>query len=82
MHSPATRIRSSRPARERRAHAPARRAHSPVIAEHPALPAVARARRAGGPEDRALYRCHCGAAFQAEVTASVGCPHCGEHQAW
>jgi hypothetical protein len=49
---------------------------------HPALPAVARARRSGGPEDRALYRCHCGAAFQADVSASVDCPHCGDHQAW
>lgn len=41
-----------------------------------------RARRSGGPQDRALYVCRCGSAFQAPVTASVRCPHCGEPQAW
>ena len=40
------------------------------------------ARRAGGPEDRALYSCMCGFAFKADVTTSVGCPHCGTEQAW
>ena len=43
---------------------------------------VARHRRAGGPEDIALYTCACGYAFEATVTASVGCPHCGADQAW
>ena len=53
----------------------------------PALPRTApstrrsRAKRSGGPEDRALYSCHCGYAFKAEVSTSVGCPHCGS-QAW
>jgi len=40
------------------------------------------ARRGGGPEDSALYSCACGFAFKAAVTTSVGCPHCGAHQAW
>lgn len=40
------------------------------------------ARRAGGPEDRALYLCDCGAAFTAPVSTSVGCPSCGGDQAW
>ena len=40
------------------------------------------ARRAGGPQDRALYECGCGAAFTAAVSTSVGCPHCGCDQAW
>ncbi len=44
--------------------------------------AQARARRSGGPQDRALYRCGCGYAFKAEVSTSVGCPHCGTAQAW
>lgn len=44
--------------------------------------AQARARRSGGPQDQALYRCECGYAFKAEVTTSVGCPHCGSAQAW
>lgn len=40
-------------------------------------------RRHGGPsEDRALYTCECGYAFQALVTTSVGCPHCARTQAW
>ena len=40
------------------------------------------ARRAGGPEDRALYLCACGTAFTAPVSTSVDCPHCGGDQAW
>jgi rubrerythrin len=41
-----------------------------------------RAQRTPAPEDRALYRCECGYSFQAEVSTSVGCPHCGTEQAW
>jgi hypothetical protein len=41
-----------------------------------------RERGTGGPQDSALYACRCGASFQARVTASVRCPHCGEPQAW
>lgn len=41
-----------------------------------------RGRLAGGPQDRALYVCRCGSAFQADVSASVTCPHCGDPQAW
>ncbi len=41
-----------------------------------------RARRAGGPQDRAVYACGCGHLFQATVTASTPCPRCGENQAW
>jgi len=41
-----------------------------------------RAQRTPPPEDHALYRCGCGYAFKAEVTTSVGCPHCGADQAW
>jgi len=43
---------------------------------------TARAREAGGPQDRALYTCHCGHLFQAQVTASTPCPRCGADQAW
>ena len=46
------------------------------------LQTLARAKRSGGPEDRALYSCGCGYAFKAEVSTSVGCPHCGTKQAW
>ncbi len=42
----------------------------------------ARVREAGGPEDRASYRCSCGFVFCAAVSTSVACPHCGSPQAW
>jgi hypothetical protein len=42
-----------------------------------------RSRRHGGAsQDRALYTCHCGYVFDALVSTSVGCPHCGRTQAW
>jgi hypothetical protein len=40
-------------------------------------------RRHGGPtQDTALYKCQCGFVFEAAVSTSVGCPHCGGTQAW
>jgi hypothetical protein len=33
-------------------------------------------------EDIALYSCSCGFQFQAPVSTSVACPHCGTGQAW
>ena len=44
--------------------------------------ALARARAAGGPIDRACYGCQCGYQFSAAVSTSVVCPHCGSTQAW
>ena len=45
--------------------------------------AAARSRGQGGQsQDRALYTCSCGFAFDALVSTSVGCPHCGSTQAW
>ena len=42
-----------------------------------------RGHRLGGPtQDRALYSCSCGYAFDALVSTSVDCPHCGDRQAW
>lgn len=32
--------------------------------------------------DRAVYKCLCGYVFEAPVSTSVGCPHCGGTQAW
>lgn len=34
------------------------------------------------PQDQALYTCQCGLTFEAPVSTSVGCPHCGSTQAW
>jgi hypothetical protein len=59
----------------------ARRAPVPPPAE-PSVVADARERDSGGPEDRALYRCQCGFVFEASVSTDVGCPHCGDAQAW
>ena len=41
-----------------------------------------RMRESGGPDDRAVYTCSCGYVFEADVTTSVTCPHCGSGQAW
>jgi rubrerythrin len=41
-----------------------------------------RLRASGGPDDRAQYTCGCGYVWQADVSASVTCPHCGASQAW
>lgn len=75
-----------KPATDRRRPAPGRRgAHA---ATRSASPAAAqrgpedRVREAGGPRDVALYGCSCGFQFEASVSASVSCPHCGTGQAW
>jgi hypothetical protein len=46
------------------------------------LSAERRLRASGGPEDRANYTCGCGYVFEARVSTSVRCPHCGSGQAW
>lgn len=61
-----------------------RRAADPTPAQvaHDRAPRE-RNRRLGGPsQDRALYSCDCGYAFDAPVSTSVDCPHCGDRQAW
>jgi hypothetical protein len=71
--------------RRSRRRAPAQRrgtVRKATAAAAPALKALARARRSGGPVDRALYTCGCGNAFTASVSTTVGCPSCGETQAW
>lgn len=44
--------------------------------------AARRVRAAGGPKDYACYSCSCGFIFDADVSTSVACPHCGNTQAW
>jgi predicted Zn-ribbon and HTH transcriptional regulator len=46
------------------------------------LSAERRHRASVAPEDTAHYGCSCGFQFQASVTTSVTCPHCGSAQAW
>ncbi len=44
--------------------------------------AARRRREAGAPQDQAVYSCGCGFVFEAQVSTSVDCPHCGGQQAW
>jgi hypothetical protein len=81
------------PLAERR---PARRHRQPRVvvesqAARPGQPRVSapsidsaeqRVRDAGGPVDQAFYSCACGLLFQAKVSTTVSCPHCGAGQAW
>ena len=48
----------------------------------PLQPPQVRERDSGGPQDRAAYACACGYVFEAPVSTTVGCPHCGGTQAW
>jgi hypothetical protein len=69
--------------RERTRKAPTARRAATEPRPRPALSvSQVRARRGGGPEDRALYSCDCGFAWTGEVSASPSCPHCGTPQAW
>jgi hypothetical protein len=57
----------------------------PAVAEPPAPDGLAderRLRQSGGPHDHATYACTCGYVFDAAVSTSVACPHCGTGQAW
>jgi hypothetical protein len=78
------RARLPHPIAERR-HARRHRARATVAISAPAPrwgADIERARQAGGPVDRASYVCQCGYLFQAAVSTSVTCPHCGSAQAW
>ena len=85
---------SRRSSRRRAARVPAARSdgaaiqaaseamQAPPVADGEVDPAVQRVREAGGPVDRACYSCHCGFVFEAKVSTTVRCPHCGAGQAW
>ena len=89
------RVRSNRQSEKRHRGGPTRRS-SLVRREPPAPPAEPepgnqdeddlfderRLRASGGPNDRAHYACACGFVWEADVSASVACPHCGADQAW
>jgi hypothetical protein len=76
------RVRPLRQAIRRDIPAPRSRSHLMPVPAPPELKAEKRARESGGPEDRAFYTCSCGYAFDADVSTSVTCPHCGTAQAW
>jgi hypothetical protein len=59
------------------------RRRRPVRSHRAARPPVEPRRYESSPsQDSALYNCRCGFVFEAAVTTSVDCPHCGGHQAW
>ena len=89
------RVRSKRHTSSRRRSGTIRRqspfrsepAATPVAEPEPApaeddLADERRLRASGGPHDRAQYTCGCGYVWEADVSASVACPHCGASQAW
>jgi hypothetical protein len=82
------RVRSNREKSEPRSRpgGALRRPHVPPAPAQPApetdLTDERRLRESGGPDDRAVYTCSCGYVFEADVTTSVTCPHCGSGQAW
>ena len=82
--STAMRARIPSPTHRRRASSTRRGHRAPHTV--PAAPEdrspEARSREAGGPIDHAHYSCVCGYAFEAAVSTSVSCPHCGAGQAW
>jgi hypothetical protein len=75
--NPISRLRTTAP---RRGYRQTERTDVPVAES--STPVETRVREAGGPEDSAHYTCSCGMVFQASVSASVACPHCGLHQDW
>jgi hypothetical protein len=90
------RVRSNRQSETRHRGGPTRRRS--LLRREPAAPQVEepepaaeqeddltderRLRSSGGPNDRAQYTCGCGFVWEADVSASVACPHCGTSQAW
>jgi hypothetical protein len=79
------RVRSNRNQSEARPRAGLlRRPHgsAPPPAPSDDLADERRMRESGGPDDRAVYTCSCGYVFEADVSTSVTCPHCGTGQAW
>jgi hypothetical protein len=83
------RARSERPSDDRR---PAESPEAASVAVRPPLRRrvdqtrkdvdAQRVRESGGPLDQAQYTCACGYVFDAAVSTTVACPHCGDGQAW
>jgi hypothetical protein len=69
--------------RRRRQSAPDAHVLARLGGDQPDAKRYVRSVRQGGPcQDHALYRCQCGCVFEAPVSTSVECPHCGDAQAW
>ncbi len=55
-----------------------RRKATTIAVDEPAR----RVENAGQSLDLACYSCECGYVFEAQVSTTVDCPHCGAGQAW
>jgi hypothetical protein len=66
----------------RRRERPVEPVARPARAHPPAEPTPTERRDVDPTEDTAVYNCGCGMVFEAPVSTSVGCPHCGASQAW
>ncbi|TMK23982.1 MAG: hypothetical protein E6G62_09595 [Actinobacteria bacterium] len=82
LHPLADRRHARRHGRARRAQGQVARSAQETAAARQGDTATQRVRDAGGPIDRASYTCECGLLFQARVSTTVMCPHCGAGQAW
>jgi hypothetical protein len=82
VSGPQTRKRTDAPAATRHATAPDHAGGAGHAPGREPDPAVQRVREAGGPVDQARYTCFCGYVFEAQVSTTVACPHCGNEQAW
>ncbi len=65
-----------------RSEAATRRYEAPAASRPDPAPPRGRRRELGPLQDQALYACACGYVFEATVSTSVDCPHCGDTQAW
>ncbi len=72
----------TRPRRGRRAAQRAASVEVEPASQAQQVAPQARELAAGGPQDLAAYCCACGYVFEAAVSTTVGCPHCGDTQAW
>jgi hypothetical protein len=61
---------------------PPRRRHAEPAPAAAAVEPEALVREAGGPDDTETHSCECGYVFEAAVSTTVACPHCGASQAW
>jgi hypothetical protein len=66
----------------RRRHGATAHSSGPAATSLPITRAASPRRHSGPSQDQALYSCSCGFVFEALVSTSVGCPHCGDKQAW
>jgi len=61
---------------------PRRAANHAAPTQTPGAPRARSVEARDANADSACYACSCGYVFNAAVSTSVSCPHCGARQAW